>query len=112
MFLVESSPWTIFTMPTTMSSDQRQVALAGGEDGLLNIRRLPVELGFADISIASNPSLYYFAFAIYAVVVVALWRLVNSPYGKVLKAIKQNEQRVAFLGIGSGLNCLMMGWQW
>jgi len=24
----------------------------------------------------------------------------------------QTGQRVAFLGIGSGLNCMMLGWQW
>ena len=75
-------------------------SVTGGEDGLLNIKRLPVELGVASLSIDDIPSLYYFAFAIYAVVVVLLWRLVNSPFGKVLKAIKQNEMRVAYLGYG------------
>ena len=83
IFFFVASKWTTVT---------------GGEDGLLNIKRLPVELGFAELSVASNASLYYLAFAIYVVVVVALWRLVNSPYGKVLKAIKQNESRVAYLG--------------
>ncbi len=72
--------------------------VTGGEDGLLNMKRLPVEFGLGSLSIDSTPSLYYFAFAVYAVAVVALWRLVNSPYGKVLKAMKQNEARVAFLG--------------
>ena len=77
-------------------------SVTGGEDGLLNIKRLPVELGVASLSIDAIPSLYYFAFALYAVVVVLLWRLVNSPFGKVLKAIKQNEMRVAYLGYDVG----------
>ena len=72
--------------------------VTGGEDGLLNIKRLPVDLGLAEISIQSNFSLYYLCFAAYVVIVVLLWRLVHSPFGKVLSAIKQNDSRVAFLG--------------
>ena len=30
--------------------------------------------------------------------IVLLWRLVNSPFGRVLQAIRQNEARTAFLG--------------
>ena len=72
--------------------------VTGGEDGLLNIRRLPAEFGIASVEIETTTSLYYLAFVAYAVVAPCLWRLVNSPFGKVLKAIKQNENRVAFLG--------------
>ena len=35
---------------------------------------------------------------LFAVVVVALWRLVHSPYGRVLSAIRQSETRAAHLG--------------
>ncbi len=69
-----------------------------GEDGLLNIERLPVDLGFAAFEIRDNVALYYLCFAVYAVLVVLLWRLTNSPYGRVLRAIKQNQTRVAFVG--------------
>lgn len=69
-----------------------------GEDGLLNIARLPVELGMAELSLRSNEALYWFCFAVYALLVVLLWRLVNSPYGRILRAIKQNQTRVAFIG--------------
>jgi branched-chain amino acid transport system permease protein len=69
-----------------------------GEDGLLNIARLPVELGVASLPIRSNAAFYWFVFACFVVVVVALWRLVNSPFGRVIQAIRQNEARTAFLG--------------
>jgi branched-chain amino acid transport system permease protein len=69
-----------------------------GEDGLLNIARLPVELGVAELSIQDNAALYYLCFAVYAVLVLLLWRLTNSPYGRILRAIKQNETRVGFVG--------------
>lgn len=72
--------------------------VTGGEDGLLDIRRLPAEFGFASLQIDALSSLYWLAFAAFAVLTPFLWRLVHSPFGKVLGAIKQNENRVAFLG--------------
>jgi branched-chain amino acid transport system permease protein len=69
-----------------------------GEDGLLNIKRLPVELGVGALPVTSNLGLYYLTFALFVVLTVFLWRLTNSPYGRVLRALKQNEMRVAFIG--------------
>ncbi len=73
-------------------------SVTNGEDGLLNILRLPVELGVATLPIRTNGAFYWFVFACFVVVVIALWRLVNSPFGKVVQAIRQNEARTAFLG--------------
>jgi branched-chain amino acid transport system permease protein len=73
-------------------------SVTGGEDGLLNIRRPPVELGFASLGLASNEALFYFALAALALIVVGLWRLVHSPFGRILHAVKQNETRAAFAG--------------
>ena len=61
-----------------------------GEDGLLNIKR-PAFLADLD-------SLYWFCFAVFVVVVILLWRLVNAPFGRVLSAIRQNETRARFVG--------------
>jgi len=69
-----------------------------GDDGLLNIRRPPLELGFASIGLEKLEHLYYFCFAIFAVLMLFLWRLVHAPYGRVLAAIKQNETRARFVG--------------
>ena len=73
-------------------------SVTGGEDGLLNIRRPELDLGFARWSLASNEALHYFTLAAFVVVALALWRLVHSPYGRVLAAVKQNETRAAFAG--------------
>jgi branched-chain amino acid transport system permease protein len=73
-------------------------SVTGGEDGLLNIKRLPVELGFTTISLKSNEALFYFCLGVFAVAMALLWRLVHSPLGRVLNAIKQNETRAAFVG--------------
>ena len=83
IFFFVASKWTTVT---------------GGEDGLLDIRRLPAELGVASVPTESTSALYWLAFAAFAVLAPCLWRIVNSPFGMVLKAIKQNENRAAFLG--------------
>ena len=72
--------------------------VTGGEDGLLNIPRPALNLGVVSADLGSNVGLFYFALAVLAVVVVALWRLVHSPFGKVLQAIRQNEARARFVG--------------
>ena len=73
-------------------------SVTGGEDGLLNLRRLPADFGFVAFDLKSNAALFYFAFFVFALVVIALWRLVHSPFGRILTAIKQNETRAAFVG--------------
>ncbi|UYN96289.1 MAG: branched-chain amino acid ABC transporter permease [Enhydrobacter sp.] len=73
-------------------------AITGGEDGLLKIARLPVQLGVVTFNISHNVALFYFALAVFVVVSLMLWRLVHSPFGRVLKAIKQNETRARFVG--------------
>ena len=72
--------------------------ITGGEDGLLKIARPPADFGFAAFDLRDNFALYYFVLAVFAVVVVALWRLVHSPYGRILAAIRQSETRAAHLG--------------
>ena len=72
--------------------------VTGGEDGLLNIKRLPADFGVASFPLGSNGALFYFCLAVFALVLVGLWRLVHSPLGRVLSAIKQNETRAAFVG--------------
>ena len=83
MFFFIASKWTSVT---------------GGEDGLLNIARLPADFGLVRFPLASNLAMSYFTFAVFIVVAAFLWRLVHSPLGKVLRAIKQNETRMAYLG--------------
>ena len=72
--------------------------VTGGEDGLLKIARLPADLGFASFDLAGNVAFYYFVLIVFGLAVIALWRLVHSPYGRVIAAIKQSETRAAHLG--------------
>src|SRR5262245_20466208 len=72
--------------------------ITGGEDGLLKIARPPADFGLVAFDLGDNVALYYFVLAVFAVVVVVLWRLVHSPFGRVLAAIRQSETRAAHLG--------------
>jgi branched-chain amino acid transport system permease protein len=72
--------------------------VTGGEDGLLNIKRLPADFGLFSFSLVSNDGLFYFCTIVFALVLIGLWRLIHSPLGRILNAIKQNETRAAFVG--------------
>jgi branched-chain amino acid transport system permease protein len=73
-------------------------SVTGGEDGLLNIKRGALMLPGVTLDLRSNEALFFFALVVFALVLVALWRLVHSPFGRVLRAVKQNETRAAFVG--------------
>ncbi|HEU5320242.1 MAG TPA: branched-chain amino acid ABC transporter permease [Methylomirabilota bacterium] len=68
--------------------------VTGGEDGLTGIDRLSV-LGFR---LRDNVPFYYFVYGFFVLAAVALWRIVNSPFGQVIRAIKQSETRARALG--------------
>ncbi len=76
----------------------KATSITGGEDGLLKIERLPVTTGFASFDLKSNVALFYFVLVVFMAVTIFLWRLVHSPFGRVVKAIKQNEMRARFVG--------------
>lgn len=73
-------------------------SVTGGEDGLLNVTRPAVEILGLSLSLHSNAALFYFVFALLVVVVIGLWRLVHSPFGLALQAVRMNETRARFLG--------------
>lgn len=69
-----------------------------GEDGLLNVQRLPVDFGLFSLDVSSNQSMYFLGLAFFILVVVGLWMLIHSPFGYIIQSLKQNETRTWFLG--------------
>lgn len=67
----------------------------GGEDGISAIPRGRL-LGFIDL--ADDRALYYFVLAIFAVAFLWVYRIIHSPFGLVLRAIRDNEARAISLG--------------
>jgi len=73
-------------------------SVTGGEDGLLNIKRATVPLGFVSFDTRSNEALFFVVVTALALVALVCWRGVHSRFGRVLRCIKQNETRARFLG--------------
>ncbi|AJP59229.1 ABC transporter permease [Pandoraea vervacti] len=72
-----------------------QAPFTGGEDGLQGVPRGSL---FGVLPLDSDLTLYYVVLAICAAGFLLIMRIVHSPFGQVLKAIKENEPRAISLG--------------
>ncbi len=72
-----------------------QAPFTGGEDGIQGVPRRPV-LGL--IGITDDSALYYFVLTIFLAGFLLIYRTIHSPFGQVLKAIRENEARAVSLG--------------
>ena len=72
-----------------------QASFTGGEDGLQGVPRGKL---FGLLSLADDKVLYYVVLAVFVAVFLFIIRVVHSPYGQVLKAIRENEPRAISLG--------------
>ena len=72
-----------------------QAPFTGGEDGLQGVPRGRL---FGLFPLTSDIALYYVVLAVFVAVFLAVVRIVHSPYGQVLKAIRENEPRAISLG--------------
>jgi len=75
-FIVVQMPWT------------------GGEDGLQGIPRGT----FLGIDLGNSIAMYYFTYAVFLAAFWLIQRTIRSPFGQVLRAIKENEPRAISLG--------------
>jgi branched-chain amino acid transport system permease protein len=71
-----------------------QAQFTGGENGLQGIPRGSVW----GLELAADRAMYYFVLAAFAATYVFILRIVHSPFGQVLKAIRANEPRAISLG--------------
>ena len=72
-----------------------QAKFTGGEDGLQGVPRGTL---FGLIDLKNDLNLYYLIVAIFIFGYFLIWRIVHSPFGQVLKAIRENEPRAISLG--------------
>jgi branched-chain amino acid transport system permease protein len=66
-------------------------AVTGGDDGLVSV---PTPDFFFSII-----NCYYFCLVLVGLCIYAIWRIVNSPFGRTLQAIRENPGRVEFIGV-------------
>jgi branched-chain amino acid transport system permease protein len=73
-------------------------SFTGGSDGLTGVPRPEIGISPYVLSLGDPYAFFYFVLAVVVVVYYACVRLVNSPFGRVLQAIRDNEERAEFIG--------------
>ena len=77
-----------------------QAEFTKGEDGLQGVPRGHL-LGFIDLNEPLN--MYFFVLGVFVLGVFAVWRIVHSPFGMILRSIRENENRAISLGYSVNL---------
>ena len=72
-----------------------QAPFTGGEDGIQQVPRAAL---FGTISMQSDMSLYWLVAGVFLLGFLLLHRIVHSPFGQVLTAVRENEPRAISLG--------------
>ncbi len=72
-----------------------QAPFTGGEDGLQGVTRGAL---FGLVSLKSDSAMYYLVVTVFVATFLAIARIVTSPFGQVLKMIRENEPRAISLG--------------
>src|SRR2546422_467576 len=73
-------------------------AVTGGENGLGGGAGLPPRVGSLRLDLGDKRVYYYASAVLAALAIYVLWRVVHSPFGRVLEAIRENEPRASFVG--------------
>jgi len=72
-----------------------QMPWTGGEDGLQGIPRGRL---FGIVDLGNSFAMYYFTYAVFLGAFWLIQRTIDSPFGQVLRAIRENEPRAISLG--------------
>ena len=72
-----------------------QAPFTHGEDGIQGVPRGRL-FGLVDLNAPLN--MYYFVLVVFLLGLFAIWRIVNSPFGMILRSIRENEPRAISLG--------------
>ena len=72
-----------------------QTPFTHGEDG---IQGIPQGMMFGILDLSKPITLYYVVLVIFLLAFLLIYRAINSPFGEVLKSIRENEQRAISLG--------------
>ena len=72
-----------------------QAKFTGGEDGIQSVPRGKL---FGVLDLSNTYVMYYVVLAIFLAAFLLIYRIVHSPFGQVLKSIRENEPRAISLG--------------
>jgi branched-chain amino acid transport system permease protein len=72
-----------------------QAPFTGGEDGIQSVPRGKL---FGVLDLSGTLTMYYVVLVIFIAAFALIYRVIHSPFGQVLKAIRENEPRAISLG--------------
>lgn len=78
-------------------------SLTGGDDGLSGISRPTLVALEHSWSLSNETNFYYLIFLFFIICLLLLYSIGNSPFGQVLKGIRNNEMRMRALGYNTWL---------
>lgn len=108
---VRGSYLTIVTLALTVIAQQVAVGwseVTGGNSGLIGVPPLSLDVAGFRYALVDPVHFYLFVLGLCTICVLVLWRLCAGPYGKVLIAIEDNEQRARTLGYNASLHLLIV----
>ena len=70
----------------------------GASDGIVGVPVITIPLPFTDISLNDPAAFFVFMLFVIVAIVLALWWLLDTPFGRVFSAMRVNEDRLAFIG--------------
>jgi len=74
-------------------------AFTNGSDGITAVRTPAVRLGGLTLDFSTRNTYYYLVVAAFAGTALLLWRIIRSPFGETLAALRENRERMAFAGV-------------
>jgi len=72
-----------------------QTPFTHGEDGIQSVPRGKL---FGVVDLSNTLTMYYFVLVVFLLAFLLIYRIIHSPFGQVLKAIRENEPRAISLG--------------
>jgi len=73
--------------------------VTGGDDALINIPFPDIAIGpWVLGNLGNSTTMYFFTLFIVLICFLLTWRVIHSPFGAVLEAIRENEERASFIG--------------
>lgn len=108
---VRGSYLTIVTLALTVIAQQVAVGwsdVTGGDSGLIGVPPLSIDIAGFRYALIDPTHFYLFVLGLCTLALIILWRLYAGPYGKILTAIEDNEQRARTIGYNTSLHLLIV----
>ncbi len=84
--------------------------VTGGDDGLMGVPHPDINIFGWTIGNSGDPTMiYFFSLVMVLICFLITWRIIHSPFGAVLQAIRENEERASFIGINV-YRYKLLGW--